>query len=177
MSSRIPDQTMVMVTGEGLDQYGQYGQVVEFAFDRYVVEIDGAPFAFFDGEITPILMDQDLLAQYVSDYGSPRLIEPSDINKSTYDEEGSDEETDPAVPKFGMSSADLAEFTEAFLRRTTGRILGVGHEQYSFNGFQKFEGMTVEELLEMTLEELEDAAVYSSMLWILVARLRVAYGS
>ena len=74
----------------------------------------------------------------------------------------------PAVQKHGkgVSSEELASFTECLASMTSSRIRGVGNEQYSRGNGQQFEGMTSEELTEGLLEELADVVGYASMLAI-----------
>lgn len=75
------------------------------------------------------------------------------------------------VPPFGMSSAQLADEVAEAITRATSRIVGTGNEQYSADGFQKFESMPIGDLLEYTLEELDDVINYSVMLQIRFRRI------
>lgn len=79
-----------------------------------------------------------------------------------------------SAPEFGMTSQQLADYVAEFIGRATARVTGVGDQQYSRDGFQKFEAIPLEELLLMLQEELQDAAVYAAMLDIRVQRYRDA---
>lgn len=76
-----------------------------------------------------------------------------------------------ALPDFGMSSAQLAEYVSEAITRATGRILGVGKDQYDLGSAQKFETMPIGELYEATLEELDDVIVYAVMQQIRIRRM------
>lgn len=80
------------------------------------------------------------------------------------------------VKPFGLRSEDLAGFVAEFITHCAGRIRGVGDEQYSMEGdsFQKFESMTLDELILGFLEEIQDIANYSAMLYIRLERIRQA---
>jgi hypothetical protein len=71
-----------------------------------------------------------------------------------------------------MTSDDLADEVEAAIRRCRSRVLGVGDEQYSDGDTQKFENMPILELIDWTLEELDDVIVYAVMLGIRFQRFR-----
>lgn len=71
-----------------------------------------------------------------------------------------------------MSSVELADYVERFIGDCTGRVLGVGEEQYSEDTHQKFETVEFDKLLEMLQEEIQDAAVYAAMLDIRIRRIR-----
>lgn len=75
---------------------------------------------------------------------------------------------------FGMSSEDLADATEEFIAFCSNRIKGVGDKQYSEDGFQKFEAMDLNELLEYIKEEIGDIPNYCTMLYIRIMRLQQA---
>lgn len=75
-------------------------------------------------------------------------------------------------PPEGMTSVDLADYVETFIRGCRTRILGIGNEQYSGSDGQAFERMTPLELIGMAREEAQDGAVYMGMLDILLARLQ-----
>lgn len=74
--------------------------------------------------------------------------------------------------KIGMTSDDLAEYVDQFIREAQARVRGVGDEQYSEGTHQKFEAMSLDELLAWAQEEVQDVAVYSAMLDIRLRRIR-----
>lgn len=88
----------------------------------------------------------------------------------------------PAVVQHGqgVSSEELAGFTEAMADYAKSRIRGTGNEQYmSAIGIQEFEIRSPEETAEYLMEELADVINYASMLAIkalAVARLYVNRG-
>lgn len=73
-----------------------------------------------------------------------------------------------------MTSEELADAVEDAIRRTRGRVLGVGLEQYDEGDIQRFEWMELDELLDWTLEEVDDLVVYGVMLGIRLRRLQKA---
>jgi hypothetical protein len=78
------------------------------------------------------------------------------------------------VKPFGMSSEDLAEFVEVFVNDCKDRIKGAGNEQYSEDGYQKFEIMDLDDLFEYIEEEIRDIPNYCAMLFIRMRRVREA---
>jgi|SRR5687768_1020411 len=75
---------------------------------------------------------------------------------------------------FGLSSEELAEYAQQFITDCTNRIKGVGNQQYSEGGYQKFEVMDLDDLFEYIEEELRDIPNYLTMLFIRIRRLREA---
>lgn len=74
-----------------------------------------------------------------------------------------------------MTSEQLAAAVEQAIRRTKGRVLGAGREQYENpDGTQGFESMSLRELLDWASEEVEDLVVYGVMLQIRIARVKRA---
>lgn len=71
-----------------------------------------------------------------------------------------------------MTSQELANEVQAFVDECMARVNGVGKEQYSFGGTQKFEIMPLDSLFEYAEEELRDMAVYACMNHIRLRRLR-----
>lgn len=71
----------------------------------------------------------------------------------------------PAVVKHGkgMSSDELASFTEVLTSLAQSRTRGTGHDQYAQDGGQQFEGMSPAEVAEYMMEELADVVNYASM--------------
>lgn len=78
--------------------------------------------------------------------------------------------TSPAVRNHGegVSSGELADFTELLAAFGAGRIEGTGAEQYAKGARQLFEGMTITELAEGFIEEVSDAQNYLAMMSIKV---------
>lgn len=74
-----------------------------------------------------------------------------------------------------MTSEELAEEVAATINRCATRIQGVGDQQYSEGGRQKFEYMELSELLTWALEEVDDAVVYAAMLGIRLRRLKAQW--
>lgn len=74
--------------------------------------------------------------------------------------------TAPGPPPPGMTAAQLGEYVDAFVRSAVGRVTGVGADQYAETDGQRFERMTLAELLDWTLEEVQDVAVYAAMLGV-----------
>jgi hypothetical protein len=73
-----------------------------------------------------------------------------------------------------MSSDDLAEFVGEFVTDCKDRIKGVGKQQYSEDGYQKFEIMDLDDLFEYIEEEIRDIPNYCAMLFIRMRRVREA---
>lgn len=78
------------------------------------------------------------------------------------------------VQGFGMTSDDLAEYTNTFIADCVNRIKGVGNTQYSEDGYQRFEAMDLDDLFEYIEEEIRDIPNYCAMLFIRIRRLREA---
>lgn len=74
-----------------------------------------------------------------------------------------------------MTSEELADEVQATIERCRSRVLGVGDEQYSEGDQQKFEGMHILQLIDWTLEELDDVIVYATMLTIRFQRFRAKW--
>lgn len=130
--------------------------IAETAWDEMViVSIDGIEVAFRRGQLEPLF----------------DLTEGIEIKVPAY-QSGSD--LYDKVKGFGMSSDDLADFCKEFILEAMGRVTGVGDKQYSNVGFQKFEGMELDQLLEYAEEEILDIPNYCAMLFIRIRRLRQA---
>lgn len=82
----------------------------------------------------------------------------------------------PRVPGFGLNVDQLYDYQREFTEYAAGRLLGVGKEQYDRGSVQKFETMSVNELIDGLREELADVVNYATMLDILVARLSARVG-
>ena len=63
-----------------------------------------------------------------------------------------------------MTSEELAQEVETFIRAASGRITGVGNDQYERDGEQRFESLPLSSLFSEAEEELLDVAAYATML-------------
>lgn len=137
------------------------GIVDRMEFGLYVVEIGGREFGFNPDEVEPLFNLQEVAAVHVTE-----LDEDGDPEGTTHLEK--------LVKPFGLSSEELAEYVADAVVDATGRIKGVGNEQYSEQGYQKFEAMPLIELFEYADEELLDLVNYAFMLRIRLIRLASA---
>jgi len=71
-----------------------------------------------------------------------------------------------------MTTLDLALAQSEFTRYARTRITGVGAEQYDNGHSQKFEEMSVSELVTETLDELADVVNYCTFLAVQLQRLQ-----
>lgn len=71
-----------------------------------------------------------------------------------------------------VKSEELAHYVADFIGGACSRVMGTGAIQYEENGQQKFESMSLDELVDWTIEELQDVAVYACMLSIRVERVK-----
>jgi hypothetical protein len=71
-----------------------------------------------------------------------------------------------------VTSDELAQEVADFIGGACARVMGSGQIQYEKDGQQKFESMSLEELVDWTIEELQDVAVYSVMLAIRIQRVQ-----
>lgn len=78
------------------------------------------------------------------------------------------------VAEFGMSSEELAAYCAEYIVACISRIKGVGNDQYSEGGHQKFEVMELEDLIDYLREELMDVGNYAAMLDIRMRRIKEA---
>lgn len=78
------------------------------------------------------------------------------------------------VKGFGLTTEELADYCKMFIVDCTNRIKGVGDQQYSNPGYQKFEVMELDDLLEGIEEEIRDIPNYLTMLFIRIRRIREA---
>lgn len=137
------------------------GIVDRMEFGLYVVEIGGREFGFNPDEVEPLFNLQEVAAVHVTE-----LDEDGDPEGTTHLEK--------LVKPFGLSSEELAEYVADAVVDATGRIKGVGKDQYSEQGYQKFEAMPLIELFEYADEELLDLVNYALMLRIRLIRLASA---
>jgi hypothetical protein len=136
---------------------------MKFEFDEgdEVVIIDLEGRRFF-GEIITYDPEEDTYWVMVDGFGDAAIGVPGDSDRlfPYIEADLDDEDEELETPSFGMSSEALAEHTEKVVKRVMGRIRGVGDEQYSEGDHQKFESMSIEELMEWSLEEIEDTIAY-----------------
>lgn len=149
-----PDRAVVITAGTGLGVVGKvYGW--HEVFGKW--EIDAGDTSYFktSDEIEPLLtMDQIVGFKIQEQQSGGDLMEK--------------------VKPFGLSSDQLAHYAESFIANCSNRIKGVGNQQYSEGGFQKFEAMDLGDLFRYIQEEIEDIPNYCTMLWIRMERLREA---
>ncbi|GII83351.1 hypothetical protein Ssi03_13410 [Sphaerisporangium siamense] len=73
-----------------------------------------------------------------------------------------------------MTSEELANEVMAAVVAVQGRILGVGQEQYDEGSQQKFELMSLQQLVDYAMEEAEDGIAYNVMLRYKLKQLKAA---
>lgn len=78
------------------------------------------------------------------------------------------------ILKHGMSSEDLAHSVHAVIHYCMDRVNGVGAEQYAEETHQKFEAMSMEDLMEYQIEEIADDINYAVMRFIRLRRIQAA---
>lgn len=149
---------VLIKAGHNLNKVGIVGRM---EFGLYVVEIGGREFGFNPDEVEPLFNLQEVAAVHVTE-----LDEDGDPEGTTHLEK--------LVKPFGLSSEELAEYVADAVVDATGRIKGVGKDQYSEQGYQKFEAMPLIELFEYADEELLDLVNYALMLRIRLIRLASA---
>jgi hypothetical protein len=137
------------------------GIVDRMEFGIYVVEIGGKEFGFNPDEVEPLFNLQEVAAVHVTE-----VDEDGDPVGTTHLEK--------VVKPFGLTSDELAEYVADFVVDAASRVRGVGASQYSFEGYQKFEAMTLPELFEYADEEILDLMNYCVMLRIRLIRLAAA---
>jgi hypothetical protein len=71
-----------------------------------------------------------------------------------------------------VTSDELSHEVADFIGGACARVLGPGQAQYEKDGSQKFEELTLEELVDWAVEELQDVAVYSTMLAIRIKEVQ-----
>lgn len=135
--------------------YGKVGQVIDFFGGKVVLELGGVEVAFDRDQLEPLF-----------DLETGITLKLPEVEK------GSD--LADKVKPFGLTPDDLADFSREFILECMGRIKGAGFQQYYQDGFQKFEGMELDDLLEYAEEEILDIPNYCAMLFIRIRRLRQA---
>lgn len=78
------------------------------------------------------------------------------------------------ILKHGMTSEDLAESVNMVVQFCMARVNGVGAEQYAGEDHQKFEAMSMEDLMEYQIEEIADDINYAVMRFIRLRRIQAA---
>jgi hypothetical protein len=71
-----------------------------------------------------------------------------------------------------MTSEEFSKAVVHQLQSLENRILGVGRDQYDLGGKQKIELKTIGEVLDDSLEEIDDLLVYLSYTRIRIQKLR-----
>lgn len=137
------------------------GIVDRMEFGMYVVEIGWKEFGFSPDEVEPLFNLKEVAAVHVQEVdadGDP--VGTTELEK--------------LVKPFGLSTDDLAQYVADFTIDAASRVRGVGHDQYSAEGYQKFETLTLPELFTYADEELLDMMNYCVMLRIRLIRLASA---
>lgn len=65
-----------------------------------------------------------------------------------------------------MTSEEHAAIVGFLVRRLYTRVMGPGEAQYSRGDVQRFESRALRDIVEDSLEEVEDLIVYAVQLWI-----------
>lgn len=146
---------VLIKAGQNLNRVGIIDRM---EFGLYVVEIGGREFGFNPDEVEPLFNLQEVAAIHVTEV----------------DEEGDPVGTtvlEKVVKPFGLTSDELAQYVSDFVVDATSRVRGVGNDQYSMQGYQRFEEYTLPRLFEETDEELLDLMNYLVMLRIRLIRL------
>lgn len=71
-----------------------------------------------------------------------------------------------------MTSEQLAKAINHMLKSIENRIINVGAKEYDMQGVQKIETKTLSQLLDESIEELDDLIVYLSYTRIKIQKLR-----
>lgn len=137
---------------------GKVGLVTEYNMGLYIVEVGNQKFGYHRNELIPLFDLEEVAAVHVTE-----VDEDGDPVGTTHLEK--------VVKPFGLTSDELAEYVADFVVDAASRVRGVGNDQYSFPGYQKFEAMTLPELFEYADEELLDLMNYCVMLRIRLIRL------
>jgi NTP pyrophosphatase (non-canonical NTP hydrolase) len=130
-----------------------YGEALEF--DLWLVEgTDGERGAHREDEMEPLYTLSQVTDVVVQQATTPAL--------------------EARVAQFGMSSEELAQYCADYIVACVARVKGVGNDQYSEGGHQKFEVMELDDLIEYLREELMDVSNYAAMLDIRMRRIQEA---
>lgn len=152
------------------------GDGPEFEQDDEVIVIAGV----FEGEVGTIAgYDEAADVYFVKPYNTGEwgadavfAVLPSMIEMT--DDEDEDEDELPDLPAMGMTSEQTAEHIGEFVEFCQSRVLGTGQDQYEQDGIQQFEHMSLEDLIEYSLEELADNVNYSVFMAIRLRRIQAA---
>lgn len=79
--------------------------------------------------------------------------------------------------RLAVNSEELAQEVMSAVVAVQARILGVGKEQYDEGSQQKFESMSLQEIITYAMEEVEDGIAYNVMLRYKLTLLRKAVDS
>jgi hypothetical protein len=146
---------VLIKTGAKLNKVGI---VDRMEFGLYVVEIGGIEFGYSPDEVEPLF----------------NLKEVASITVTELDDDGDPvgtTELEKVVKPFGLSTEDLAGYVTDFAVDAASRIRGTGNDQYSMDGYQRFEGYTLPQLFNETDQELLDLFNYLVMIRIRMIRL------
>jgi hypothetical protein len=134
---------------------GSVGVITEESFEMFFVNHNNGFTGHKPHELEPLFMMDQVVDVKLADQ-----VPGSDLSDKVKD--------------FGMSSEDLAEYVAEFMTDCVSRIKGAGKEQYSEEGYQRFEAMDLDDLFEYIEEEIRDIPNYCAMLFIRMRRLREA---
>jgi len=137
------------------------GIVKSREFGLYLVEIGDKTFGFEEGEIEPLFNMQEVAAVHITevdDDGDP--VNTTNLEK--------------IMKPFGWSSEDLVGAVSDTVVDATARIKGIGHEQYAFPGYQKFEEYPLLRLFKEADDEILDGINYFVMLRVRLIRIAAA---
>jgi hypothetical protein len=134
---------------------GSVGVITEDSFEMFFVNHNNGFTGHKPHELEPLFMMDQVVDVKLADQAPG-----SDLSDKVKD--------------FGMSSEDLAEYVGQFMADCASRIKGAGNEQYSEDGYQRFEAMDLDDLFEYIEEEIRDIPNYCAMLFIRMRRLREA---
>lgn len=73
-----------------------------------------------------------------------------------------------------MKSSEYAGEVAEIVSRLEGRIMGIGALQYDEGDRQRFEGRSIDQILQDALEEVEDLIAYACQLHIRLRQVRDA---
>ncbi len=77
----------------------------------------------------------------------------------------------PSSPDYGITTYELSQYVRDFARWCAQRVEGVGMAEYDRVTHQKFEEMSIQQLVQGLQEELADAQNYIAMISLLIGRL------
>lgn len=148
-----PGRPVVITKGDGVGIVGTVHGWIE-AFGKWEVVVGEVSYLKETHELEPLFTMSQVVSVKVAEDSTPALVN--------------------AVIPFGMTSEDLAQTAAEYIAACVARIKGVGNDQYSEGGHQKFESMELDDLFVYALEELQDFSNYAVFLAIRLERLRNA---